>query len=128
METKNELNDLLRQYMMPDDLPVPTLNEKARLLVKKRKQNLADKNDLIVQIAWFLNRKLRLYQAALAVLVLCAVYMYSSHRGLSGSGKQHSTAVFPALSYLEASVNSNTLLSICTSNLNKPTYDGTTRN
>lgn len=128
METNKDLEKILRDKLSLDELelqqPDAKLILEARKKIMARKKTVAEPNDFFSFIAAFLNFRVKLYQAVLAMLVISGGIMFYNSEG-SDSGNERTDDSISNI----ASVRSSTVLSsIYTFGVNKKPYDGRTSN
>lgn len=127
MEPKKEIDDLLKSHLLPPELELPLLRPGTRQLVMARQKATSPDQDLLMRLAFFLNQRLKLRHAAVALLVITGIVFLSRNPGLSRNESQED--VSSTTFYANSSVSSNTVLSsICTSRVTKNPYDGNNRN
>lgn len=109
MENNNELNKFLSDKMSLNDLDiiVPKLSSITRRKISERKQQNAEIEDFFSLVAAFLNFKIKLYHAVIAMVVICGCLLYFNGEDRSAKTTTHSDELVSNL----ASAKSSTVLS-----------------
>lgn len=128
METHKDLEKILHDTLSLEELELPqpdiSLVLEARRKIMLRKKPVAEANDFFSLVAAFLNFRVKLYQAVLAMMVITGSIMFYNSGG-SDTGKEQADDSFSSI----ASVRSSTVLSsIYTFGVNKKPYDGRASN
>lgn len=112
MEDNKELNKFLNEHMLLDHLkieqPSLLLAEQARKkIIARQKPEQGEIEDFFSLVAAFLNFKIKLYHAAIAMLIIGGCILYFNAEERSDSVKAHSNDLVSNL----ASAKSTTVLS-----------------
>lgn len=80
METSQKINELLKEhfssYQFTTEPPALDRFTKARNIVKSYKKSVPDRPDIFMLLASFLNLKIKLYHAVLALLFISAAVLF----------------------------------------------------
>ncbi|MDI1354862.1 MAG: hypothetical protein PSX36_08085 [bacterium] len=111
METSKKINDLLKEHLSPDQFEInpPSLEalQRARSRVMMHKTIAMERPDVFVFIASFLNLKIKLYHAVIALLLIYAAVLFLNKKPIPFRQELSSSTQASSL----AAVRNSTVLS-----------------